>query len=452
MYKARIKKWNTRKNFDWDEVEDILKEYHAKKDIQKNPVIKRHGKVIGASKIHYFMKRSLKKATPPDLALQKVPPHLIRGYERVRSVSTPEQFLLFERMLERIDTYFKGSFDSGAWRTRSQTEICYSIRRGSSGSSHAILRRLLGTAFELFKSGDILGTEKSWASISAMLSDFVRSDDVRNWCLLCEVAIDLRRLGWFEVAREILRQSSRLAAVYHGVGHPFHQLCGYLSMMPYSEIENMADLGWRKASDVLEAVLGEMHISVLLERSRMLWSLDGSDLQGKLVTMKEVLEKCKERCSLSDSRTLQMRIYYANLLREDGQNSLALDELNLVLYEVAKAKFDSAGSLIWQGLNYDANLLVGDVHLALNQMDSAEYHYQESFRIASTVWGWQDSRVLRSLVDLEQLLSKLGRSEEAAHLRTQRIKAQEEQNAALDAALGNLTFTNLTISTTESTT
>ena len=344
-----------------------------------------------------------------------------------RAIKTPSRFELPEHIVSSINDYVGSSFERKVWLVGSSSKPCVSSKGHQSELAFETLHGSVWTAFEAFKTGDMGNAQKLWTTVSAAITDVIRTEDPRLLSTICLLADNLKKRQWFEVARAVLKQCSEVAeALFKSQNHPLFRIFGLIAYASVEDFSHMLYLCWQGSGSMFEKFLGDSHYTSLMERTRIIRKVPGPSSETKLSQMLELSQKCQTSYDPFDPRVLDVSQEYAKMLWQTDNLIEAIAEVEkLCLVVESNPHRNLRLPPDCQPYIYEILFVSSSCYSTLGDLEAEEKVLRRRVRIATMVWGWNSWQAIESLVRVEVVLRARGKLEAAAEVKEQRTLAQD---------------------------
>lgn len=429
MYKNRITKWGFDKKNKADEMKAIVKKKIVRAAIGKKSQFKLRGRPVDLEDVERYIKRKL--LSPAEIVMQAsstsgsststpngleclTPPNV------PTSPQPPEILEVPEHIFTIIRDYFLGSFGAGTWVANNEISDCISTKR--KGNEMVALKNLFShhdVACQLLDNKSFQEAGRVLNSAFAGIKDILTAEHPRTVGALFDLCMYLRNRRRSDIAMILLRQLAGMASVLLPSSHPLGQIWKLIGSLDPVYFEQTLITAWQSALDRLEAVLGPLHYSTLrsrLEYIQMVESLYG--LSRSETLLKDLVQKCKVTCGLTDVRTLKLLDTLGEVLM--GQEKYTEAE------QTADELVEHAPRILPRAKSIDLHVAGLFIIARVQKLDGRQELAQENLRKAIELnvseWGLQHALTMKYLLYLEEWLSSWGRGDEAARVRETRSR------------------------------
>ena len=435
MYKVQIKKWGLdKKNNKENEMRAIARKNNQRLEQGKPSVHRiRRRQVDYADVVRYFYRKKISiddviarrtgSATPEAVecftpVFSTATPRAVESFTPVlRPIMTPQVLAIPERIFASIWVYFRGSFESGTWKsTGGEFRYCQNTKVPEGGLFHlSMLSDQCLLACSLFANESFSEAGKTLISATAGIKKILLAEDPMTLPYLFGLIIDVRRRRRNEIALAILRQYSAMAEVLLGNEHPLCFISGWLTSVNPSESNDIIGRCKGSVADHFETFIGPMHRSTLNARMMSI-----EDRTRKEEWLQGLLGKCENDLGSYDLRTLHIRYELAHLCfykhkyleaKKWGQELLAQAQHPQVTRMGVSHQADSLA-------------IIAISQHALGEMKSAESTLREAIDLSEG-----QGRAMYWLTVLERWLLEKGQWSSATQVKDRRRNVLESINS-----------------------
>ena len=419
MYKTRIDQWGLDKKNKEFEMRAIVRKNKQRSDQGKRSVIRVRGRLRDFAEIIRYWDR---KGVSIDEVIARCTgsptPEAVDFSTPVSSpVSTPLVLAIPEQIFLCIRFYIKGSFESGNWVRTEPDAFCYSKKAGDVVSGHlGVFHTQSHLACALFQRNTTHEAGRALMIATARVKKILLEERPTSLHDLFDVLISFRDIGRYEIAVIILQHFCAMSQLLIGSEHPLSRVCGWLSRLFNSDFDNVVTNCMEVMIDQFESIVGSMHLSTLYFRLLQAQTKNGLG-RASIQMLQRLLEECETVLHPFEPRTLWVRGYLADELREAGHYQKAKA---LYQQQLDNAQHATATNLSLQMVGDWEGLAV--CQYALGEVDQAIATLWKAIDWRVSRFGFESSNSAYRLLTLEQWYNEQGRSDDAAYVREQRVK------------------------------
>jgi hypothetical protein len=426
MYKNRITKWALDKKQKGAEVQAIVRKKYSRAAVGQRSEFRVRGRVVNYAKVEqYLRKKGMTEAqvlmssrmdgshTPPSLECRTPP--------TIPSSPTPTEGSVehLGSALTALRDYYIGSFGSGTWKSHGEGSDCTSTCAG--GDQMIMLKNLFSrhdTACGLFDSGKFEEGGKVIMDAFGDLEAIIEAQHPRTIGAVFDLCMFLRLRHRPEIANMLIRQFARLASLRLPARHPLSRIFREIANMNDEDIEEASVRVWTCALDQLDDALGSLHYTSLRSRMEFIQMAEvakGADRAE--ATLRHLLDRCKTRLGMEDSRTLKLIDTLAELALDQGKYASAERYAQeLMMFAPFATPWSRFIDIMVGGLFIQAR-----VQKSRGQMGNALETLQRAIDLNVSQWGWNYALTLKFLVHQEAWLQEIDETvtaEEVMKVRT----------------------------------
>ena len=385
-------------------------------------------------------------ATPPEVIC--LTPLISRSATPVStSLVTPDALAVPERILTLIQSYLKGSFDSGSWMPGYPRNFCYSrksIKGHESRPAHNttvdsydeqqiqtrtpaladmdMIEDCCLLACDLFSQQLFQEAGATLIHAAAAIKQIVLTEDPHTLIRLISIFRTCLFNDRFEIASIILRQFSSMGRLLLGDNHPWPEICHYLTTFDQGQFRDALKMCSRMITDSFATSLGRLHRSTLYVAGDYAFIVSYDDQPQACANLRLLLGECESSLGSSDNRTIEARrmlmdtAFVAGFKREAEYHAWILNACDLDIGDMKVSSWYRVFAL--RALAY--------CHYASGQVDSAILRMNE----ALALHGSHDSWARRWLLDLENWHLQQGDDRAAGESRNKRLVSLENSDGS----------------------
>ncbi|KAL9097153.1 MAG: hypothetical protein Q9165_000580 [Trypethelium subeluteriae] len=347
-------------------------------------IFESHRRLIHASELQRYLKRkhlTLDEFIEGHSGVSKNPDVSLQA---PRYIGSSADLRVFERLLHNVDVYIRGSFESSRRTVTVEKDGIVGASKHMLDVSDANLRsealdleNLVFSALRISVANDIASASRVWACVSREISSVVPKQNIHTFTRLCYITQTLMLDGKVDIAHAILRQLLNLTAVKQGTKseNPLLQLYEGLLLANPSEIDELVNILQLRVADILESVLGNMHVESLNQRALLALHITSSRYSP--LQSGELLRKYRTLNLSIDRRFLLACMQYLQTLLNHREYALLI-EMTASYFEYFK---EQQRSLQFREAFYMHSCLAMS-HDMLNDMELAEKAYQQALDVA----------------------------------------------------------------------
>lgn len=457
MYKGRIAKWGLNKNNKKHEVEAILRMQTQRSAVGKKSTFKLRGRSVDFESVRRYQRRkglttrdimmpsishaatlSSLRCTTPQIEDQTDTSEKVAALPTLRC-NTPElqdespiwtHSMLptttsgVEEILIAIRTYNIGSFETGVWAFDERHPHCRDVRNVCSGrnpdskSGSTDLYVLISQSRELFKGGDYhhggLCLRQGFSRIQEILRE---EDPFAVWELMNTVSF-LHEQGWADVLQSVLCHLAQMSDLLKTPSHPLSRIFRWCCNLASSDLLEVIARMRQCAADQFEDVTGSLSVSTVKLRLGWLRALGlVSGHEAHEAGLRALLVRCRTQFGLGQVQCLLILNRLANSLYERGQYTETASIGHEILQHASSPHFKGCASVFkGRGLS-----LICRAQVAQGEYVKAEAILNQLLDLNIACYGWRDPLTMDAMIVLEMCLDKLGKNQDAARLRAQRL-------------------------------
>ncbi|KAL8857152.1 MAG: hypothetical protein Q9178_006328 [Gyalolechia marmorata] len=403
MYKTRIQKWKIDKNVKAEEMKAIVRKQAQRSFTGKPSAFRVRGVLVPEHKIVRFRKTAGLLSEEQALSLRATtPPGLVCYTPLCSPLSTPPVLVIPEKAAKLMQEYVLGSFESKIWN------IPYG--RILVDASTSTFQRTLPLAFNLPSEDQ----DKAWQLLeiaTACIEPMLKADDPFTLkIIIFELLQCCTGFGRHSFLSPILKHLSEMSTTVKAENHPVSRIFRSLIGLNSPQLKHAFGVIQQTQSDNFAQYLGPLHPSAMQLR---LWDLWWSDpetsdfvrvswnlLQEVEHTLGDLNKSCLDiRLALADAYYRQSEYHNA------AQTAQSILDLLMQSQEVQQEiQSRTLHTLAW------AQFKLSEPHLALQSL-------RRSIDLQASEKGPEST--IDYLYDLEDMLTRLGRTSEAAEVQRQ---------------------------------
>ncbi|KAL8922647.1 MAG: hypothetical protein Q9172_003487 [Xanthocarpia lactea] len=399
MYKTRIHKWKIDKNVKAEEMKAIVRKQAQRSFAGKTSAFRLRDVVVPEHKIVRFRKTAGLLSEEQALSLRATtPPGLVSYTPLCSPLSTPPVLFIPEKAAKLTQEYVLGSFESKFWN----------IPDGLDADA-VTFQQALALAFDLRSEHQGKHAWQLLEVATACIEPMLKADDPFTLKMIISGLLQYCiGFGRDSFKSPVLKHLSEMSTTVKTENHPVSRIFRSLLDLDSPQLQHVFDVIQQTQSDTFAQHLGTLHPLTLQSRLwdlrwsnpdlvRTLWNL----LQEVEHTLGQLNRICVEiRLALAD--TYQRQSEYRNAAQTAQSlldflmqsQELHLEIQSRALYRLALAQFQ------------------------LSEPDLAEHNLRRSIDLEVSEYGY-DGDTVKHMKLLEDMLTRLGRTYEAAEVRKQ---------------------------------
>ena len=288
-----------------------------------------------------------------------------------QTMSPPQVLLIREQLFSSIKTYFSGSFDKKNWVTDDRGQ-CINIATNGTDIDLNVFSNSCTLAGSLMNMRYFVEGRQVLSKGFAPLEDILKAEKPRTLSDILDALLLLKHRRLAEVAAQMQRYISKMAANVLPEGHPWSQICRLLEFFTTDDLESVSTRSWECISDVFEQKLGLFHLTTLECRTDFITRTHRRDQVSAERQLRKLLSGCRQYCGTFDSRYLEIMSKFAHSLYKQGQYT----EVEVLGKELVKLA-QEVGNLWYKEYALD---LSARAQYQLDKVQLAEKKYARRYR------------------------------------------------------------------------
>lgn len=328
MYKTRIKQWGLDKKNKEGDMRAIVRKEARRSEQGRRSVFRVRGKVVDFERVlDYWSRRGISIENVLDRQTASATLDAVECLSPVPSrPMTPDLFAIPERILQAMQNYYTGSFETGTWISTSEQSECYTTRVQNSIISSDLSKFYSECqhACHLFDRGSFQEAGQILIYATGLIKRILLAEHPRTLSDLVALVLYIDQQNRRDIALAILRQFSALGNLLLGDGHPLRRISGWLPSVDESQYQAILTQCLRSTGDHFEQTLGPLHSSTIRSRLEYIehayWK---HDMYQATFALHDLLGTCDRTLSFCDVRILEISISLGYYYKDKGAYSNA---------------------------------------------------------------------------------------------------------------------------------
>lgn len=422
MYKTRIAEWGLDKKNKEPEMRAIVRKNKQCSSQGKRSSFRIRGRPVEFEDVlRYWERKGLSIGDVVAQRTQTLTPEAVLCLTPLSSpIATPEPLVTAERILTCLRDYFRGSFDSGVWVIASSQIGCYTTKVQGHGHSHLNDFTIKSfTAVNLFHRNSYQEAGHILNSASSTIKQVLLAEHPETFATIVRFIMHSIRLKRHELAYAILQQFTSLGELMMAHEHPIHRICGWLTSMEPSQMEEVAIGCGESMIDHFESLTGPMSWSTLNVRVRFIEAADYERHDGhKEMLLQDLVHECEVLLGCLDIRTLYMRLFLAN---QHGRRRNYVEAMRLGWNIIVDSR-ELPNRPDQASFHSESLWIIARSQYALGDTYQAVIHLREAIELLRAQVDLQIGRAIEWLATLGQWLVRQSRPIDAAQVQEERRK------------------------------
>lgn len=417
VYKTHIAKWGLDKNNKDCDMRAIAHKYSQR--VQKGKAshfLVRRQAVDFAEVVRYWHRRN---KSINDIVAERAAsktPEAVKCYTPLLSpVQTPEALALPEQLFKTLQDYHNGCFEAGIWVGDDEKSYCRT-KKGHSDpySSISRLRARCFLALDLFHRFRFQEAGAVLIAATASIKEIILGEHPHTLLNLCEVFHQFQIVGRPEVSLAILRQFLAMAQIILPEWHPLRLIFERLASATHLNSRDLALPSCQVLCEVFTRVIGPIHRTTIDTRRKILYLNTYYTSSFQTTSYQALIHECETALGPHDVRTLDVRLTLASECLKQGNFSEAKEMAETIITQI------NSNSVRCRG--HDVLAMAQN---SLGETWEAEASLRKAIDLGRSIWGDNDSNVLRWMFRLDGWLEARGDFEGAAQVHRERLALLE---------------------------
>ena len=430
-YKKHISRWDLDKKKKEPEMVAIVRKRKERLDVEKDSAFTIRGQPIEFEEVERYFKRKKIKLdsilrqrartrTPPSIRYWTPEPVPV-------CLQLPDDLRHPEALYRTVQVYFKGCFDAGTWYDNNGW--CKSMKSTNSSDSSILIRFFDGyyAAYSLLENGDFISSVRLMVSANTLLSNIVSAELPDTLEHFVRLILRAQYHEKPEIGAAFINQVVGITELKLGKDHPLHRICNQIAQfnLGTSHYQQHLMTLLEIMVNAFEEIIGPTAETVVTLRLRYLAECSLLlSTHDTISSIQVLVDKLDSMGRSRDLMSLEARSYLADALyhRSDyeGAKTAANDAL------VRAQSLPSTESSCW--IQKECLAILFFVHWTSQELEQAEASIRGYIRIARQAGDEDGTDLLWGLNELERLLKRLGKYDDAAEIR----REMDEMTAALE--------------------
>jgi hypothetical protein len=424
MYKNHISKWGLDKKNKSEEMKAILRKKTGRSQLGKKSCFTLRGRPVDMVDVERYLRRNriTVRDVMPSGTGRPITPASLRCYTPKAVPRSPRSPIVYEmpqQIFDSIKLYLSGSIQAGHWVSDRDDSHCRSANYDPDAAQALIsLYDCLSAACVLVGQGELDEAGLYMVKACSKIEIIVRAQEPDMLRSLLDATLKVIDLQCVGLMQTVLKQVSAISSVYLTPFHPLHIIFAHLSRLENRDLVEVTLRARHVLSDHFEDALGEFHLSTLsckMDRLRASARYSRStDLNSVVQSVRTLLEKCEEKYGKSSARSHVLLKRLGDISMISGRYA----EVETAGYELMVRATEIDDAQLWR---MGARLVAG-AQYQQNKAEEAESSYRHLLHAYARLMGWRDPGTIRYMLDLEECLTGIGKLEDAAAIRAERLE------------------------------
>lgn len=354
----------------------------------------------------------MKTQEPPHLLVRSDDSALIQSSAEISTASAPKILSL----VASIEEYFHERFQSKAWISQSDGDLCVNARTPAASTGLGSLYDNMKFACDSYERGSTLEAGGHLFNSFSSIETAVQTHSPNLLSHSIRVIAYLMNKNHLRIARAVCGQFSTAATTIFPSNHPLPSILVRLPLL-------MRDKNDTDAIEVLKGILnafqdelGAMHMHTIYTRHIMMEVNDmlhgPQDSEHELL---DLLVMCDSKLGPNSAQSIQILVHLAQNQFNRGLVAEAENNGQRAVERASRFLSRSRSGKVYHML-CEGHRLSGEAQTVQGKEEAAELNLKEAFQIARKVWRENNSTTLKYRQGLVDWLLVYNRAEDAAQL------------------------------------